>query len=729
MSGKKFRISIFPPKTSIYKVIETNGRILDNICIRYESTEECNVSGDYTLDAEFYVDHNLSKYINEDCIIKCLIDDEYEIFRIVKCDPSTRYTTVVCKQITITEQKQLWLDDVRPTDTNGLGAIQHLYSNGVGVKEINILSDIDLISTAYYPTMDMYTACYDCDQSFANRWGAEGLETKRRLNNIYLNKRRGGKSNLSIREGKNLTGFKASSNIETFVTRAIGKGFNGIKGHYIESSNKDNYARVNTKVIDYPDVKVRTADMTDDEDGMIFDSLEEAQAELDRRVMLEFTENHIDEIKATYTINFAQLEKTEEYKNYSYLEKADVGDYVKVYVPSLEIDIIVRVMKKKFDGMQQKVSEITLSNTSLSKSISTAKVIENLKKEYANSGNNNIKDYIDAIINAGMKNSNVIIRENEVLIMDTKDINTAKNVWRWNAGGLAHSSEGYYSNNWNIGILQDGSINAEIIRTGILTAILIQSMDGSCSINLETGEANFSKGVIRALNSSWDLSNGIFTTSGVVNGERRQIQISNGSITSNEYLRLTSTGGGVKLSKPFDVPEGWASIDVACYDWGIALVAGFGKKINMLTDYVYSSAANFEIQGDLKVLGNKNCIQKTKEYGDIPFYANEDINSLLSKTPIDEIYETKLYDTCKYKCIIPITQMIRECINTDLEYNVWLTKYGAGDLWVSNTYPGYFVVESDRPIKFKYKLEGKRKNFENNNETKVYKKFGMEVIK
>ena len=538
MGKKKFRISIFPPKTSIYKVIEANGRVLDEICTRYSTTEECNVSGDYTIDAEFYVDHNLSKLINEDCIIKCLVDGEYEVFRIVKCDPSTRYTTIVGKQITITEQKQLWLDDVRPTNQNGLGAVNYLFNNAVGVKEINIYSDIDIVGTAYYPTMSVYKALYDCDQSFVNRWGTAGLETKRRLNNVYLNKKRGGRSNLSIRERKNLTGFKASSNIESFVTRAIGKGFNGIKGHYIESSLKDNYARVNTKVIDYPDVKVKTADMTNDEEGMIFNTLEEAQAELDRRVSLEFSENHIDEIKATYTINFAQLEKTEEYKNYSYLEKADVGDYVKVYVPSLEIDIVVRVMKKKFDGMPQKVSEMVLSNTPLTMKISTTQVIENLKKEYASSGNSNINDYINAILNSGMKDSNVIVRNGEILIMDTTDINTARNVWRWNAGALAHSSEGYYSNNWDVGITQDGFINANRIQTGILTAILIQSVDESCSIDLETGQVNFNKGSIKGPGIDISLDNGYVRTFATIAGEIFEVMLSQGGIKSNHSLSL-----------------------------------------------------------------------------------------------------------------------------------------------------------------------------------------------
>lgn len=512
MSTKKVKIAIFPPKSTKETVLGSNGIVLDSICLEYGTTEELSSTGDYTLDATFLLDENgLYKHIVDEAIIKALVDGEEEIFRIVKNTPSTRNITIVTKQITITEQKQLWLDDVRPTQTGGQGAISHMYNNAVGVKEIIITSDIPVVSTAYYQLINLYQACYDCDQSFTNRWGVNGLETTRRKYNLFLNTKRGTQSNLSIIEGKNLTGFEARTNIDSFVTRGIGKGFNGVKGHYVESSNISKYARVNTKVFDYPDIKVKTADYQEGDEGTWFDTEAEAIVELDRRVGLEFTENHVDEIKATYNINFVNLEKTEEYKNYSHLEKANIGDLVKVYVKSLDIDITVRVVKKKCDGLTQRVDEIRLSNTSISATISTSKIIEDLKKQYQNSGNPNINDYINAIIEAGMKDSNVIVRNGEFLIMDTKDINTARNVWRWNSGALVHSNEGYYSKNWNVGITQDGMINASRILTGILTTVLIQNLDGSFEIDLSgTGGALFrnnGKDAIKIVNNAIQLYN------------------------------------------------------------------------------------------------------------------------------------------------------------------------------------------------------------------------------
>ena len=101
MSVKKFRISIFSPKTPIATVIGSNGIVLDSICTSCNTEEECSSTGDYTLDAEFVNGNLLSDKIYEDCILKVLMDYGYEIFRIVKYNPKLKRIVVMAKQITI----------------------------------------------------------------------------------------------------------------------------------------------------------------------------------------------------------------------------------------------------------------------------------------------------------------------------------------------------------------------------------------------------------------------------------------------------------------------------------------------------------------------------------------------------------------------------------------------------------------------------------------------------
>lgn len=80
-------------------------------------------------------------------------------------------------------------------------------------------------------------------------------------------------------------------------------------------------------------------------------------------------------------------------------------------------------------------------------------------------------------------------------LADTEDPDTAQKIWRWNAGGLGHSNNGI-NGPYDLALLDDGSINASQILTGILTANLIQagvlqSVDGkSFYLDLEQGILN-----------------------------------------------------------------------------------------------------------------------------------------------------------------------------------------------------------------------------------------------
>ena len=65
-----------------------------------------------------------------------------------------------------------------------------------------------------------------------------------------------------------------------------------------------------------------------------------------------------------------------------------------------------------------------------------------------------------------------------------------------------------------------------------------------------------------------------------------------------------------------------------------------------------------------------------------------------------------------YKCIVKIPQIVKETINTDLEYRIEINKLSFGD-YKYNTYPSYFVVTSDKPLIFQYYIRGIRKGFEN----------------
>lgn len=521
---KQIKVAYFPSNAPKNKVLGSNGKSLDKYCIKCEPDEDLS-TGNYIVDLKFLITDNIENLLQEEAILKVLMDYGNEEFRISKVTVGTRYIDVVARQITIADSLTLWLEDVRPTGLNGQAAVSWMLDKSEGKKEIQIVSDIDTVATAYYQRMSLYKALHDNDNSFLKRWGGE---VQRRGYTIYINKRIGTDRGFSIREGKNLTGFESTSNIDNLVTRARGQGFNGVLGNYIDSPLIGSYRSIYTDVLKYEDVKVK--DENNDEG---YDTLEQARAELDRRINEEFSKNDIDKIKASYTINFVQLEKTEEYKNYVAAERLFIGDDTRVYIPKLNVDIKVRAMSKKYDVLAQKTKEIKLSNYIESKPLSLKQITEKLESMDSTETILQIaKDNATLLIKGGLKNSYVIVRENEIIIGDTKDINTMTNVWRWNSGGLGHSKTGYYGE-FGTAITQDGAIVADFITTGILNANLIktgmlQSFNLNTSLNMETGVFT---NVVNGYGVSIEKGGTTFATQGEVVGGIRS-----SSFTSNRNV-------------------------------------------------------------------------------------------------------------------------------------------------------------------------------------------------
>lgn len=540
MNKKFVKICIFNPDSTPSAVKTSNGDvILDNICLQ-AITDEILDTGEYYLDCKFKVDNKLYKYIQEESILKVKVDYGNEYFRIAKIRKTSRDIVVFARQITISETLDMWLEDVRPEGQNGQGALSWILDNSKGKKDIRVFSDLENNSTAYYINMSMYKALHDCDQSFRNRWGGE---VQRRGYDLTINRKIGKHRGVQIRSRKNLKGFESNTNIDNLVTRIKPVGFNGITiDGYVDSPLINNYSSIKTREIKYEDIKVKTEN---DKEG--FNTLAEAQEELIRRANLEFTVNNLDKIRADYRVNFVQLEYTEEYKNYVQAERVYLGDEINVYEETLDVDITVRSIRKKFDVISQKVIEIELSNEvkkdkppsigDISNALSKLETTTNEQNTWLENAINNAND----LIHNGLKDSYVIVKQNEVLIMDTTDINTANNVWRWNSGGLAHSKNGYYGD-YSTAITQDGSIVATMITSGILNANLLQT--GVIRSKNKNFELNLDSGVMKVLNGSFKLmvdgaEEDIITKSAFeANNDRFEFKFFNN--TDNNKLRNTS---------------------------------------------------------------------------------------------------------------------------------------------------------------------------------------------
>lgn len=454
------------------EVISTNGiAFLDEILINATITQ---TEDDFYAEIVLAVKKDESlKYIYDNLIEEAIItlEDEYgdEFFRISNIRKDKRTITIFARQITIADQLTLFLKDCRPENMNGQATLSKLLNDATGRnKEFFLVSDISNTNTAYYQNMSLYNALFGADNAFIVRWGGE---VYRRQYNCKINARVGQDKGVQIKSRKNLTGFEIKSNVDDLCTRIVPRGFDGIEAPIVESELINNYSSVYTKVMEFSDIKVKNENNPDEG----FDTLAQAQQALQERARTQFTLFNIDKLQATYNINFIELSKTEQYKDYSQAESVEIGDTVEVIEDTYGTKIKARCIKRVYSVTMKKRLNTELSNVKKeSRPISVNDIIAELEKELQTKPNANLSDYINSMINAGLKDSYVVLKPNELLIMDNKDINKAVNVTRYNKNGLGFSTTGYYGK-YEYGFTIDGKINASLITFGAMSGQYIQA--------------------------------------------------------------------------------------------------------------------------------------------------------------------------------------------------------------------------------------------------------------
>ncbi|MDU2491153.1 MAG: phage tail spike protein [Clostridium celatum] len=129
-------------------------------------------------------------------------------------------------------------------------------------------------------------------------------------------------------------------------------------------------------------------------------------------------------------------------------------------------------------------------------------------------------------------------------------------------------------------------------------------------------------------------------------------------------------------------------------------------------DYNLTVDKKLHVNGDLAVVGNKNCIQPTENYGDRLFYSVEDAESYLTDRSM-EVFTVEETAEGTYERVILLDNIFKEAVRVDNNYTVEVIKQGWGDYRVKEQNENYFIVESDRKdFTFKYVVTAKRRGFE-----------------
>ena len=490
---------LFAPSATLFT---TNGIGSLPELISCEVTEERN--GIYELEAQISIEARHYSDITHSAIIGAVPCDGGTVqgFRIYKITrPINGIVTIKARHIS----GQLSNIPVRPFTAANVGAaLAGLKSNSMQTNPFTFWTDKSTVA-AYNQTkpesvrarlggqegsvLDAFGGEYEWDNWTVRLWNNRGQDRA-----------------VTLMYGKNITDVRQEENIENTITGIVpfwagGEDevvyYNGI----VEADTVQNFPYRRTVVHDF------SSDFTEKP------TAQQLKARAERYVI----RNQIGIPNVSIKVSFVALWQTEEYKNIAPLQEVKLCDYVTIIFEKLGITAKAKVVKTVYDVLNERYSSIELGDArqdfasyvvglatqteetaaavASNKNLVSSQIREALVT-FQDVMNEAIESATDQIV--GAKGGNIVTRMNdqglpvELLITDNLDLQMAKNIWRWNIGGLGYSSKGY-NGPYGLAITQNGAIVADYITAGTLTANLIRAgilrdLNGKNWWNLETGE-------------------------------------------------------------------------------------------------------------------------------------------------------------------------------------------------------------------------------------------------
>ena len=285
---------------------------------------------------------------------------------------------------------------------------------------------------------------------------------------IRLMNARGGNNGVEIRYGKNLIDLKQEENIASVYT-----------GVFPYWADLEHVVLTEDRVVPVPGSYDFQRILPLDLSGEFLEEPTPAQLEAAATAYVAAAGIGVPDV--SLSVSFVPLGQTVEYAGLAMLEGVSLCDTVRVVFEDLGVDALAKVTKTvynvltgRYDSVDIGGARASIANTIAGQASQISQVTNGVPNIYRNA----IALATDKI--TGNLGGYVVLYDSdndgdpdELLIMDTPDITTATNVWRFNQQGLAHSSSGYDPAAFNVAITQDGQIVADFVTAGQMSAARI----------------------------------------------------------------------------------------------------------------------------------------------------------------------------------------------------------------------------------------------------------------
>ena len=479
------------------------------------------------------------------------------------------------------------------------------------------------------------------------------------------------------------------------------------------------------------------------------------------------------------TVDFVQLWQTEEYKDYAPLQRVRLCDTVSVYYPELGVEAVkTKVIKTVYNVLLDRYDQIELGTpqTTLAQAINKG-MAERIEELPTVDMMEEAISHATDLISGGL-GGYVYLKPNadgepeEILIMDSPDINTAVHVIRMNKNGIGFSSNGYsgtFRSAWTI----DGSFVADFITAGTMSANRIKggtlTLGGGSNGNGVLEVYNGSGSLVGRMNNAglyaiagtiggWTIGaaslyngmtslddtshNGVWIgTDGIALGKGKFKVTSAGALTAKEAElsgTLTSSDAYSRTvtlnTAMLTFTELFSGVDTVTYQintsaGAVSQVArnGVSHRATRFFWGILESAGSSTSSSAMSIENSSSDGYTCHLYGKT-FIANLMVSGTKSRRVETDDYGNRLLYCYEMPspmfgdvgegvigedglCYVWIESIFARSITTD-SYQVFLQRYGNGDCYVSERTASYFVVSGTAGMSFGWELKAKQADFD-----------------
>ena len=322
-------------------------------CISAISSRELN--GQWTLTIVHSLDGNYN-LVQAGQIIKAPTPSGYQLFRIYKVDEDLNKITIRCNHIFYDLSQRIVKSNLGLGGTQQEVTAELLTDYATGTNLFTVSGD-GVVSTSIQMVIgnnvlntlvaheDGVVKRFNCEFDFDNY-------------NIRVLNQVGENNGVLISFRKNLVGLNEIIDYSTLATRLFPISSDGIilpgASPYVDSPIISSYPIVYTQTLNCDTIKLDDTNTIDD-----------VYVDLQNECIKQFN-NGIDVPYFVYKVDFVQLSKTEEYKNYTALEDVNIGDTVIVRHEKLNKNLTSRIYAYQYDCLLEKINNLDLGNIPMS---------------------------------------------------------------------------------------------------------------------------------------------------------------------------------------------------------------------------------------------------------------------------------------------------------------------------------------------------------------------------